>query len=146
MQIPLPPLPEQRRIVARIEELAAKINEARGLRNLSVTQTEAWWPNLLREVLVGKGDQVNEENSGTARDLLASSAKRNADSPMTHYNNAHPQKPQIIQQGPVPLPSSWIWTTLGSVVTHLIDCINDTPDFADYDTGLIGLKTTNIRP
>ena len=29
-KIPLPPLPEQRRIVARIEELAAKIDEARG--------------------------------------------------------------------------------------------------------------------
>ncbi len=32
VQIPLPPLDEQRRIVARIEELAAKIEEARGLR------------------------------------------------------------------------------------------------------------------
>jgi len=32
MMIPLPPLSEQRRIVSRIEELAAKINEARGLR------------------------------------------------------------------------------------------------------------------
>lgn len=32
--IPLPPLDEQRRIVARIEELAAKIEEARGLRHL----------------------------------------------------------------------------------------------------------------
>jgi type I restriction enzyme S subunit len=32
MQIPLPPLGEQRRIVARIEELAAKIEEARTLR------------------------------------------------------------------------------------------------------------------
>lgn len=32
LKIPLPPLPEQRRIVARIEELAAKINEARRLR------------------------------------------------------------------------------------------------------------------
>src|SRR5213593_1483069 len=31
-QIPLPPLSEQRRIVARIDELAAKIGEARGLR------------------------------------------------------------------------------------------------------------------
>ncbi len=32
MRIPLPPLDEQRRIVARIEELAAKIAEAHGLR------------------------------------------------------------------------------------------------------------------
>jgi type I restriction enzyme S subunit len=33
LSIPLPPLPEQRRIVARIEELAAKINEVRTLRH-----------------------------------------------------------------------------------------------------------------
>lgn len=32
IQMPLPPLPEQRRIVARIDELAAKIEEAKGLR------------------------------------------------------------------------------------------------------------------
>lgn len=32
VQIPLPPLDEQRRIVARIEALAAKVEEARGLR------------------------------------------------------------------------------------------------------------------
>jgi type I restriction enzyme S subunit len=32
LEIPLPPIAEQRRIVARIQELAAKIEEARGLR------------------------------------------------------------------------------------------------------------------
>src|SRR6266851_3395118 len=36
MEIPLPPLEEQRRIVARIEELAAKVEEARGLRREAV--------------------------------------------------------------------------------------------------------------
>jgi type I restriction enzyme S subunit len=39
-EIPLPPLPEQRRIVARIEELAAKINEARWLREELRKKTE----------------------------------------------------------------------------------------------------------
>ncbi len=40
MQIPLPPLDEQRRIVARIEELAAKVEEARGLRRQSAEEAE----------------------------------------------------------------------------------------------------------
>lgn len=40
-KIPLPPLPEQRRIVARIEALAAKIAEARGLRRQAVEEAEA---------------------------------------------------------------------------------------------------------
>ncbi len=39
--IPLPPLTKQRRIVARIEELVAKIEEARGLRRQAVEEAEA---------------------------------------------------------------------------------------------------------
>jgi len=40
-KIPLPPLNEQRRIVARIEELAARIEEARELRRRAVEETAA---------------------------------------------------------------------------------------------------------
>jgi type I restriction enzyme S subunit len=40
MTVPLPPLSEQRRIVARIEELAAKINEARTVHQETANETE----------------------------------------------------------------------------------------------------------
>lgn len=40
-KIPLPPLYEQKRLVARIEELAAKVEEARGLRRTAVDEVEA---------------------------------------------------------------------------------------------------------
>lgn len=40
-EIPLPPLSEQRRIVARIEELAAQIHEARSLRHQAAEEIEA---------------------------------------------------------------------------------------------------------
>jgi type I restriction enzyme S subunit len=43
-KIPVPPLDEQRRIVARIEQLAAKIQEVRGLREQSITETEEILP------------------------------------------------------------------------------------------------------
>ena len=45
--IPLPPLPEQRRIVARIEELSAKIEEARTLRNHTASEAEAFMSSAL---------------------------------------------------------------------------------------------------
>jgi type I restriction enzyme S subunit len=40
-EIPLPSLDEQRHIVARIEELATKVGEARGLRSLALDEAEA---------------------------------------------------------------------------------------------------------
>ncbi len=49
-KIPLPPLAEQRRIVARIEELAAKIEEARGLRKNAGEEVEALLAAKLNEI------------------------------------------------------------------------------------------------
>jgi type I restriction enzyme S subunit len=57
-RIPLPPLAEQRRVVARIEELAGKIEEARELRRKALVETEQlmaadehriWGDDSLRE-------------------------------------------------------------------------------------------------
>jgi len=39
--VPLPPLSEQRRIVAKIEEVAGKVDEARGLRYQTIDEVEA---------------------------------------------------------------------------------------------------------
>ncbi|MCE8429156.1 MAG: restriction endonuclease subunit S [Candidatus Methanoperedens sp.] len=50
-KIPLPPLAEQRRIVARIEELAAKIEEARGLRKKVGEEIEALIASVLSSIL-----------------------------------------------------------------------------------------------
>lgn len=42
-QIPLPPLEEQHRLVARIEELASKIEEARSLKDQALKDSQALW-------------------------------------------------------------------------------------------------------
>ncbi|MBI5304886.1 MAG: restriction endonuclease subunit S [Chloroflexi bacterium] len=41
IEIPLPPLAEQQRIVARVDELARRVEEARGLRRAAMVETEA---------------------------------------------------------------------------------------------------------
>lgn len=52
-EIPLPPLDEQRRIVARIDALAAKIAEARGLREEAEETTASLYPGA-RHMLYAK--------------------------------------------------------------------------------------------
>ncbi len=49
--IPLPPLPEQRRIVARIEALAAKIEESSSLRAQTIEEVEGLVRARAREIL-----------------------------------------------------------------------------------------------
>ena len=55
MEIPLPPLDEQRRIVAHIEQLAARIEEARGLRQHAIEEAEVLLSSSKAEVLSTHG-------------------------------------------------------------------------------------------
>jgi len=50
MQIPLPSLEEQRRVVARIEELAAKVEEAQGLRSDATREAEVVAKSAMRQL------------------------------------------------------------------------------------------------
>jgi type I restriction enzyme S subunit len=59
-EIPLPPLEEQRRIVARIEELAAKVEAAQALRQQAVEAAEALLNSKLASVF-----EILVEQNGT---------------------------------------------------------------------------------
>jgi type I restriction enzyme S subunit len=145
MKIPLPSLHEQRRIVARTEELAAKIDEVRGLRSQTSSLADLMWSSILCSGFV---PEPNARPNGPepARHLLEKQAKKFESTRGGSQNNAHPWAPSIYSKGLYPIPSEWVWTDLGSILTHLIDCVNDTPNFAEETTGLYGLKSTNIRP
>jgi type I restriction enzyme S subunit len=54
VQIPVLPLPEQRRIVARIEELTRRVEEAKKLANESLTELGTFTPALLAKAFRGE--------------------------------------------------------------------------------------------
>ena len=58
VEIPLPPLSEQKRIVARIEELATKVEEAKGLRGKAVEEAEAVSHAFLKSLIESEKAQV----------------------------------------------------------------------------------------
>ncbi len=67
MAISLPPLPEQRRIVAKVGELAAKIEEARGLRGLADEQV-VHLPASASAVLLGDAHWPTKPLEGLLRE------------------------------------------------------------------------------
>ena len=67
--IPLPPLDEQRRIVARIEELAAKVEEARGLRRGLDSEIRALPRAILSSDKSGRRIKVGQFASVRAPDV-----------------------------------------------------------------------------
>lgn len=134
------------RVFTKVAHMAADIEEAQELRDRASQETGLLWPNALRKVLTGglSGRSVVAKESG--EELLCRQAEKYSSANRPRYNNAHPHDPQILDNGPSELPSGWAWTTLGSVLTHLVDCVNDTPEFADHPTGYLGLKSTNVKP
>ncbi|MBI2412891.1 MAG: restriction endonuclease subunit S [Deltaproteobacteria bacterium] len=144
-QIPLPPLSEQKRVVARLEELATKIEEARGIRQQSLKEAEALFSSALSFAFANPLKQEKESIEDT-KFLLKRMSETYVDTKSIKNNNAHPNCCNIYESGLFKLPTHWAWTDFGSILTHIVDCINDTPDFCDEPTGLIGLKTTNVRP
>src|SRR5437667_1233967 len=68
-EIPLPPLAEQQRVVARIEELAAQIHEARTLRHQATEEAEALYPQQLGEAMTPHGEGWKRE---TVADVIQS--------------------------------------------------------------------------
>lgn len=73
--MPLPPLVEQRRVVARIEELAAQIREARTLRYQAAEETEALISSAQSTL-----SQPNTADQISVRDLVGDHGLRNGKS------------------------------------------------------------------
>lgn len=139
IRVPLPPLPEQERIVGKLDEVSGKIEEARTLAKTSIDVRLELYRALLRANLLGT------RAVGDVSALLADFEAAHLRWPTSRFNAATPGRgPRL--KGPFALPSGWIWAPLGALCTHIVDCVNDTPEFSEEKTAFIGLKTTNIRP
>jgi type I restriction enzyme S subunit len=81
-EIPLPSLPEQRRLVARIEKLNAQIDEARALRQRSAEETAALLASGLAQTFRRLGEGYRTAKLGDLCDVVRGGSPRPAGSPI----------------------------------------------------------------
>ena len=119
--IPFPPLAEQQRIVARLEELLPDV-KAYGTAQERLTAMESSFPQQLRKSLLQEAIQgrlVPQDPDDESADVL--------------LQRIHAEKEQLIKEGkikkqkplppiteeekPFAIPDSWQWVRLGEIVT-----------------------------
>lgn len=115
--IPLPPLAEQHRIVAKVEKLMAEIDELEKVEN-ELHELKTAFPGdmkaaLLQAAMQGKLTTQRKED-GDARDLLKQIAKEKAKLIKEKKIKKEKPLPEITEEEiPFEVPDNWVWCRLG---------------------------------
>ena len=141
----LPPLAEQKRIVAKLEELMPLIDayekEEEKLSALEKSLPEKLRRSVLQQAVEGKlVPQIAEE--GTAAELLKEIEKERAELIKAGKMNKAKPLPEISEEEiPFEIPESWEWVRLG-FACDVRDGTHDTPKY--YPQGIPLITSKNL--
>ena len=144
MQFPLPPLPEQRRIVARVEALMKEIDELeqteKELEAIKVAFPGDMKDSLLQAAMEGKLTRQKAED-GDARGLLL--AIREEKEKLVKEKKGKREKPLAPitdEEIPFDIPENWVWCRLGEISTYASPKSKINAKEADKDTWMLDLE------
>ena len=146
--IPLPPLSEQKRIVAKIEELLPLIGRYavayEKLEQFNAKFPEDMKKSILQYAIQGKlVEQRAEEGTGeelyqqiqAEKQLLIAEKKIKKEKPL----------PEIAENEiPFDIPESWKWVRLNNIAESIVDCPHSTPKYLDMETEYCTIDTNCI--
>lgn len=142
--IPLPPLPEQQRIVARVEALMKEIDELEQTEK-ELEAIKAAFPtdmkaSLLQAEMEGKLTTQKAED-GDAKDLLL--AIREEKEKLVKEKKIKKEKPLTPitdEEIPFDIPENWVWCRLGEISTYASPKSKINAKEADKDTWMLDLE------
>ena len=133
--IPLPPLSEQKRIVAKIEELLPLIGRYavayEKLEQFNAKFPEDMKKSLLQYAIQGKLVEQRPEE-GTAKELFARIQEEKQRLIAEKKIKKEKPLPEITEdEKPFDIPESWKWVRLRDIISVLGDGIHGTPQYDD---------------
>lgn len=146
--MPLPPMEEQQRIVAKIEELLPDIDAydkaQTELRTIEQRFPDAMKKSLLQYAIEGKLVPQRKEE-GTAKDLLVKIRAEKAQLIKEKKIKRSKPLPAITDdEKPFDIPDNWEWVRLMDLCANIVDCPHSTPKYFSNDTGYYAIDTNVI--
>ncbi|MBE6095635.1 MAG: restriction endonuclease [Schwartzia succinivorans] len=146
--IPLPPLAEQKRIVAKIEELLPHV-EQYGKAHEELTALNEKFPDAMKKSVLQyamEGKLVKQrEEEGTAKELLKEIKAEKARLVKEGKLKKEKPLPEIkAEEIPFEIPESWEWVRLTNICEAIVDCPHSTPTYLQEKTEFTGIDTNCI--
>ena len=143
--VPLPPLEEQQRIVERVSELMAKIDEFEKIeKQLSAIKTA--FPQDMKDALLQaamQGKLTQQLPSDSSVDDLLETIRKEKEQLIKEkkIKKEKPLKPISENEIPFDIPDSWRWVRLQSII-DVRDGTHDSPKY--YETGVPFITSKNL--
>ena len=117
LEFPLPPLPEQHRIVAKIEELFTRLDAGVEALKKVRAQLKAYRQAVLRDAFNGRlTAEWREAHGGELEPASVLLEQIKAERGKTFGRGTGPRAPTIMETTDLPqLPEGWVWTRVGEV-------------------------------
>ncbi|MBP8593686.1 MAG: restriction endonuclease subunit S [Ruminococcus sp.] len=133
--VPLPPLSEQHRIVAKIEEILPYIERygkaEEHLTALNTTFPVALKKSILQEAVQGKLVPQNPDDEPASVLLERIKAEKHKLVKEGKIKKEKPLAPITEEEIPFDIPESWEWCRLKNIVSLLGDGIHGTPEYSE---------------
>ena len=146
--IPLPPLSEQKRIVAKIEELLPLIDRY-GVAWSRLEDFNKRFPNdmqksILQMAIQGKLVEQHPEE-GTAEELCNQiQSEKQSLIKAGKLKKEKPLPPITDDEIPFEIPESWKWVRLSQMAQVIVDCPHSTPHYYETPTNFVAIDTNCI--
>lgn len=142
--IPLPPIEEQQRIVDRVDELMAKIDEYEKLEN-QLVQLKEQFPKDMRDSLLQAGITgrlTTQSTKDTPVLQTLEAIKKDRDSRISQKQIKKDKRLDYVEfeDTRFDIPDSWKWTTLGAVLYKLTDGTHNTPKYTECGVKFVSVK------